>query len=145
MTQDINIIVAGLSTEQKLEVIREARSILGQGGRNWIKRSWYAKRLQPGTKINKACSLKEADCFCLEGAVNKALLNLGYVTYTRAARLRSAPARLISLKSIVKTLGFQTVHGLNDHKKTTWRTIKKVLDTREAELVAELEKEDAAA
>jgi hypothetical protein len=138
-----------LNTEQKIAIVRETRRVLGRGGKNWAKGAWYAvkRRVTPYESepydTFDPVPLNLATCFCLEGAINKAILNLGLAPYSQVARWRTVPARVVSLKAVVKRWGFNRVNQFNDFYDTTWEDVRKVLNTREAELVEQLEKEKA--
>jgi len=138
-----------LDTEQKIAIVRETRRVLGRGGKNWAKGAWYAFKTTFNPyegepyDVFDAVPLRDASCFCLEGATNKAILNLGLAPYSQVARWRTVPASVVSLKAVVKRLGFSKVNHFNDDPDTEWEDVRKVLNTREAELVEQLEREKA--
>jgi hypothetical protein len=139
-----------LTVADKLAILIETKAVLGRGGKNWIQGTWYGKRLTPEAwlaaqfrkrrpkKFDKRKLFRqavgdprEANCFCLEGAVYRAAYNLGYSEHL----LRDhRAAESVSLAGLIKKQDKCKVHTLNDKRTTTWPVIKKRLDDRIKEL-----------
>lgn len=125
--------MATLTAEQKIEVLRLAKKKLGPGGRNWVKRNWFAKQNELG--ITHPCPPEVATCFCLEGAISVAAAELGYYDKPRKS---AGAAHLTSIVRFVnRTQGFRRLYEFNDQRDTTWKQIKSALDGR----IKELQKE----
>lgn len=123
-----------LTPHQKIEVLQLAKRKLGPGGKNWIRNHWYGKRDSMNLVI--ACSSREATCFCLEGAVEIAAMELGY---TDKAIRGATVARATSITNYVrKKHNFPSVNRFNDQKVTEWKDVLGVINGRISELRKEI-------
>lgn len=135
-----------LTAKEKIEVLTLAKEKLGRGGKNWVKGEWFAKNpvVDKYGPSGEECAASEATCFCLEGALEIAAVELGHrqkpVKKDRAARLVSIHS-YVTRKFIDKPYNepkFDEVNEFNDDSRTTWKDILAVINGRIRELEKEL-------
>ncbi len=141
---------ATLTVDDKLAILTETKVVLGRGGKNWIQGTWFGKRLTLDAWMNRTGKKrkpkvvdnrklfasvhgdsKQADCFCLEGAVAMAAYRLGYISHLQSD---ATAADRVSLAGLIKREKKCMVYSLNDKRSTKWADIKAVIDSRIKEL-----------
>lgn len=153
-----------LTAQERIEIIKGAKKLLGPGGKNWIKGQWFAKKtkyFEPGSshylpkgdggvgydyqrEAWEQVAPSEADCWCLLGALEES-------AYRLKLSERRAKAKTLGVKTSIKNrmiaytklwkkqrmLNFISVDEFNDWRDTEWKDIYKVMNDR----IKELEKE----
>lgn len=139
------------SIEQKLNICLRAEELL-EGGNRWIRGEWISKR--PPRDGGK-----QVDCYCLDGALAVAAVELGYVEKKRTWRAElshSDVGRRVSVFGVIKKYvqgstrlagrigmwnGLEQIYDFNDSHIVDWEDIEAVLQKRIRQLKAKLRRE----
>lgn len=141
---------AEFTTEQKLNICLRAEELL-EGGNRWIRGEWISR--QPPRDGGK-----QVDCYCLDGALAVAAVELGYVEKKRTWRATlgySDTGRRVSVFSVIKKYveetsrlasigvfdGLRHVYDFNDSNAVGWEDIETVLQKRIKQLKRRAAKE----
>lgn len=119
----------------KLKVLRGALTVLGPNGEHWGKHKYFGKKwrepLREGLAVpSSEVSRKNADTFCLVGALKQSATEAGFEAYSVGS--------ITSILALVRTeTQFDTVEQWNDARDRTFPDVKSALERRIAQLEAE--------
>lgn len=121
--------------EEKLAIITRALELL-DGGKRWIKRSWWSNRY-----INPKNPLELTECYCINGALETAAQELGLIAQRREDEY---VASSISLKTYIgDKFGIKKIYGFNDDLYTKWSDVSKALNGYKRVLSSRVKKSQA--
>lgn len=141
-----------LTPEQSIQILEEAKKILGENGERWIKGHWVGLPYDEDDEDYDPADLdgyqdvgwSEASnpdaVFCIMGALELAAYRLGI---TSKPEMSDRLARPISIQNLVEQReewkGFGSPMEVNDSETTNFETIKNLIEERLSELRAEPE------